>query len=135
MRPAHLKISQTADATQSGSRVGREQSTLRDNHAQNFPTVTNNFQRTNRSTNLLTRGRKVMLDEDLADLYCVETKALIQAVKRNPGRFPEDFMFQLSQEEWSSLRSQIVTSNGRGGRRYAPYAFTEHGRQPRSGHY
>jgi hypothetical protein len=68
-----------------------------------------------------------MLDEHLADLYGVETKALIQAVKRNAGRFPEDFMFQLSSEEWSSLRSQIVTSNGRGGRRYAPYAFTEHG--------
>jgi hypothetical protein len=75
----------------------------------------------------LIRGRKVMLDKDLADLYGVETKALIQAVKRNLGRFPEDFMFQLSPEEWSSLRSQIVTSNGRGGRRYAPYAFTEHG--------
>jgi len=68
-----------------------------------------------------------MLDEHLADLYGVETKVLIQAVKRNSGRFPEDFMFQLSTEEWALLRSQTVTSKGRGGRRYAPYAFTEHG--------
>jgi len=87
----------------------------------------------------LVRGQKVMLDDDLAALYAVETKALNRAVKRNVDRFPEDFMFQLSADELaslrcqfgtSSLRSQIVTSNspaGHGGRRYLPYAFTEHG--------
>lgn len=75
----------------------------------------------------LVRGRKVMLDADLALLYNVETRALVQAVKRNARRFPSDFMFQLSNEEWADLRSQNVTSKGRGGRRYAPYAFTEHG--------
>ncbi len=77
------------------------------------------------------RGHKVMLDEDLAALYEVETKVLLQAVKRNLERFPGDFMFQLDAIEWQTLRSQIVTSNekpaGRGGRRYAPYAFTEQG--------
>jgi len=74
------------------------------------------------------RNQKVMLDDDLARLYGVQTKVLIQAVKRNPERFPRDFLFQLNDAEWSSLRSQIVTSkNGRGGRRYPPYAFTEQG--------
>lgn len=74
------------------------------------------------------RDRQVMLDEDLADLYGVETKRLIQQVKRNLKRFPEDFMFQLSKAEMEALRSQIATSNeGRGGRRYAPYVFTEQG--------
>jgi hypothetical protein len=68
-----------------------------------------------------------MLDQDLAALYEVETKALVQAVQRNLGRFPPDFMFQLSFQEFTALRSQIVTSKGRGGRRTAPYAFTEHG--------
>jgi hypothetical protein len=68
-----------------------------------------------------------MLDEDLANLYGVETRALVQAVKRNLDRFPADFMFQLSPDEAESLRSQIVTSKGRGGRRYPPYAFTEQG--------
>jgi hypothetical protein len=69
-----------------------------------------------------------MLDEDLADLYCVETKRLIEQVKRNLDRFPEDFMFQLDSEEAAALRSQTATSNtGRGGRRYAPYVFTEQG--------
>lgn len=69
-----------------------------------------------------------MLDSDLAGLYGMETKVLVQAIKRNLERFPADFMFQLSSEEWESLRSQLVTSNaGRSGRRYAPYAFTEHG--------
>ena len=80
-------------------------------------------------------GQRVMLDEDLAALYGVEKRALIQAVKRNHERFPEDFMFQLSLPEWENLRSQIVisslgTQNGtskHGGRRYAPYVFTEHG--------
>ncbi len=74
------------------------------------------------------RGYKVILDTDLAALYEVETKVLNQAVRRNMDRFPEDFMFQLSIEEAESLRSQSVTSNAaRGGRRYLPYAFTEHG--------
>jgi len=74
------------------------------------------------------RGRQVMLDEDLADLYGVETKRLIQQVKRNLKRFPEDFMLQLDKAEAEALRSQIATSNdGRGGRRYAPYVFTEQG--------
>ena len=69
-----------------------------------------------------------MLDADLAALYGVETRALTQAVKRNGERFPGDFMFQLTAEEAAHLRSQTVISNpSRGGRRYAPYAFTEHG--------
>lgn len=90
------------------------------------------------------RGQKVMLDRDLAQLYEVETKRLNEAVKRNSERFPEDFMFQLTKEEFqnlisqnvisnlkfhfgtSSLRSQFATSK-RGGQRYLPYAFTEHG--------
>lgn len=76
---------------------------------------------------LLIRGHKVMLDVDLAELYGVGTRALVQAVKRNPINFPEDFSFQLTAEEHESLRSQFVISKGRGGRRYAPYAFTEHG--------
>jgi len=74
----------------------------------------------------LIRGQKVMLDADLAALYEVETKALVQAVKRNIERFPEDFMFQLSSQEFANLRSQIVTSSW-GGRRTSPYAFTEQG--------
>lgn len=87
------------------------------------------------------RGQQVMLDSDLATLYGVETKALNQAVKRNSERFPVDFMFRLTQEEFQflrsqivtinqgleALRSQIVTSNGRGGARYLPYAFTRNG--------
>ncbi len=74
------------------------------------------------------RGRQVMLDEDLAELYGVETRALVQQVKRNAKRFPADFMLQLSKAEVEALRSQFVTSNdGRGGRRYAPYVFTEQG--------
>jgi hypothetical protein len=74
------------------------------------------------------RGQKVMLDADLAELYQVPTKALNRAVKRNSNRFPDDFMFQLIDEEAESLRRQIGASNeGRGGRRYLPYAFTEHG--------
>ena len=79
---------------------------------------------------LLIRGQKVILDADLAELYGVPTKALIQAVKRNLARFPPDFIFLLTSEEFGALRSQNVTSNtptGRGGRRYAPFAFTEHG--------
>jgi hypothetical protein len=72
------------------------------------------------------RGQKVMLDFHLADLYEIETKVLKQAVKRNINRFPNDFMFELSKEEFESLRSQIVTSK-RGGLRYMPFAFTEQG--------
>ena len=74
------------------------------------------------------RSQKVMLDSDLAELYRVETKALNRAVKRNPARFPADFMFRLTDDEAGSLRCQFGTSNeNRGGRRYLPYAFTEHG--------
>lgn len=73
------------------------------------------------------RGYKVLLDVDLASLYEVETKVLIQAVKRNINRFPEDFMFQLTKDEFNILRSQFVTSNKWRGRRYPPYAFTEQG--------
>jgi hypothetical protein len=91
------------------------------------------------------RGHRVMLDADLAALYGVSTKRLNEAVKRNRGRFPEDFLFRLTDEELARLRSQSATSNvtaqdqplryqigtsnrsGRGGRRYLPYAFTEHG--------
>jgi ORF6N domain len=77
---------------------------------------------------LVFRGHKVLLDEDLAVLYGVATKVLLQAVKRNIGRFPEDFMFQLTAAEWAVLRSQFVTSKlQHGGRRYTPYVFTEQG--------
>ena len=88
---------------------------------------------------LTIRGQKVILDADLARIYRVPTKVLNQAVRRNRDRFPEDFLFQLAPEEVMDLRSQTVTSNdgsmrsqtvtgsGRGGRRYAPHAFTEHG--------
>lgn len=75
------------------------------------------------------RAHNVMLDGDLAELYEVETKALNQAVKRNAERFPEDFMFQLTKQEFENLRSQFVTSSlsEYGGRRYLPYVFTEQG--------
>lgn len=72
------------------------------------------------------RNQKVMLDYDLAALYEIETKVLKQAVRRNIERFPEDFMFELSKEEFHNLRSQIVTSSY-GGIRYMPFAFTEQG--------
>ena len=81
----------------------------------------------------LIRGQKVMIDMDLAELYQVETRRLNEQVKRNIIRFPEDFMFQLSEEEWENLKSQYATSSlpdgkaGWGGRRKLPYAFTEHG--------
>ena len=83
----------------------------------------------------LIRGQKVMIDHDLASLYGVPTKVFNQAVRRNIRRFPDDFMFQLTPEETLALRSQNVTSNlrsqigtsKRGGRRYLPYVFTEHG--------
>ena len=73
------------------------------------------------------RGHRVMLDADLAELYGVPTKRLNEAVLRNAVRFPEDFMFQLKSDEAKTLRSQFATSNGRGGRRYIPYVFTELG--------
>ena len=74
------------------------------------------------------RGHRVMLDSDLADLYNVEVKALNQAVKRNINRFPNDFMFQLANEEWDILRSQIVTAKKDFRKiRFMPYVFTEHG--------
>lgn len=74
----------------------------------------------------LIQGQRVMLDADLAALYEVETRALVQAVRRNPARFPDDFMFQLTPDEFDHLRSQTVISSW-GGRRYPPYAFTEQG--------
>jgi hypothetical protein len=83
------------------------------------------------------RGYQIMLDSDLSAIYQVETKVLNQAVKRNIDRFPPEFMFQLTQEEYTNLKSQIATSSlrsqtvtskdDRGGRRYLPFAFTEHG--------
>lgn len=77
------------------------------------------------------RGQKVMIDFELAELYEVETRKLNQAVKRNQERFPSDFMFQLTSDEWHFLRSQIVISKNneetRGGRQYLPYVFTEQG--------
>ncbi len=77
---------------------------------------------------LLVRGLRVILDSDLAELYGVELKKMNQQVKRNAARFPDDFVIQLSAEEAANLRSQIVTSSSsHGGRRYLPYAFTEHG--------
>lgn len=76
---------------------------------------------------LVVRGRQVMLDEDLAELYGVETRRVIEQVKRNRERFPEDFMFQLTKGEVAILRSQFAISSDHGGRRYAPYVFTEQG--------
>ena len=75
------------------------------------------------------RGKQIMLDSDLAELYQVETRVLNQAVKRNSERFPDDFMFQLTQEEYKNLKSQFVISSleRHGGRRKLPYAFTENG--------
>ncbi|WP_339867852.1 ORF6N domain-containing protein [uncultured Algoriphagus sp.] len=72
------------------------------------------------------RNQKVMLDSNLAEMYGVQTKALNQSLKRNPDRFPLDFMFQLSEEEWQNLKSQNVTSSW-GGQRTPPYVFTEQG--------
>jgi len=81
-------------------------------------------------TILVLRGHRVLLDADLATLYGVATKRLNEQVRRNANRFPADFMFQLTDKEHEALRSQNATSKtpaGRGGRRYLPYAFTEHG--------
>lgn len=77
---------------------------------------------------LILRRQKVILDRDLAELYRVPVKRLNEQVKRNQARFPSDFLFQLNRREYESLRSQFATSNARrGGRRYLPHAFTEHG--------
>jgi phage regulator Rha-like protein len=76
---------------------------------------------------VLQQKKVVRSAPEIAALYGVETKALVQAMKRNLNRFPDDFVFQLTTEEVQSLRSQFVTSNSRGGRRYRPYAFTEQG--------
>ena len=76
---------------------------------------------------LTLRGQKVMLDSDLAGLYGVTTSRLNEQVRRNPDRFPSDFMFHLTQQEFTTLISQTATSKGRGGRRKLPYVFTEHG--------
>ena len=73
------------------------------------------------------RSQNVMLDADLAALYGVQTRVLLQSVRRHLDRFPDDFMFQLTKDQYDGLRSQIVTSNRRGGRRYRPFAFTEQG--------
>ncbi|HSI73974.1 MAG TPA: ORF6N domain-containing protein [Fimbriimonas sp.] len=85
------------------------------------------LERQSQSKIKILRGVAVILDADLAALYGVETKQLNQAVKRNETRFPEDFCFVLTKDEWHNLRSQIVTSSSHGGRRYPPRAFTEHG--------
>ena len=76
---------------------------------------------------MMVRGHRILLDTDLAALYDVDTGALIRAVRRNPARFPDDFMFQLSSGEVANLRCQIGISRSWGGRRYRPFAFTEQG--------
>jgi hypothetical protein len=75
----------------------------------------------------LIRGQRVMLDSDLAAIYCVTTKRLNEQLRRNRSRFPGDFAFQLTAEEFTNLKSQIATSSFHGGRRYRPWVFTEHG--------
>src|SRR5437879_10239023 len=75
----------------------------------------------------LVRGKRVMLDSDLAKIYGVETKRLKEQFKRNIKRFPEDFAFHIDAQEFASLRSQNATSKNRGGSRYLPIVFTEHG--------
>lgn len=80
-----------------------------------------------RAAIVVLRGRQVLLDSDLAEFYEVPTGRLNEAVKRNADRFPADFMFQLSDDEWAILKSQSAISNSRGGRRSAPFAFTEQG--------
>jgi hypothetical protein len=73
------------------------------------------------------RGQRVMLDSDLAEIYCVTTKRFNEQFRRNIERFPSDFAFKLTSDEFEILRSQIATSRSHGGRRYLPYVFTEHG--------
>ncbi|NLX95970.1 MAG: ORF6N domain-containing protein [Rhodopirellula sp.] len=95
--------------------------------AKRIPKTNSLAERIERSIHVV-RGQRVMLDADIGQVYDVTTAALNQAVKRNAGRFPEDFAFQLTQQEFTALISQNVTSNiGRGGRRKLPWAFTEHG--------
>lgn len=104
-------------------------------HLKSVPASNFTSQEVIRNMIFLIRGRKVMLDADLASLYGVTTKRLNEQVKRNRSRFPEDFMFKLTENECASLRSQFATSNlksqivtsSRGGRRYLPFAFTEQG--------
>ena len=96
----------------------------------NVPVVVNDTEEKIENLIHVVRGEQVMLDSDLAFLYNIETKKFNQAVKRNKKRFPENFMFQLNEKEYTNLRSQIVTSsskNNYGGRRYLPYVFTEQG--------
>jgi hypothetical protein len=83
------------------------------------------------SSILLIRGHKVILSTDLAALYDVEPRVLVQAVKRNLERFPNDFMFQLTKAEFANLKSQFVTSSWGGARRATPYAFTELAGRPK----
>ncbi len=99
---------------------------MRKNNSAQKPSVSLPLERIEQKI-LLIRGQRVLLDVHLAELYDVETKALTRQVRRNPKRFPEDFMFQLAAPEWDALRSQNGTSKTRGGRRYSPYAFTEQG--------
>lgn len=105
---------------------------LSDNTNVNVPVIVDSTEE--RIENLIhyVRGKQIMIDSDLAMLYNVETKRLNESVKRNPKRFPENFCFQLTGDEYEDLRSQIATSNtestpSKGGRRYLPYAFTEQG--------
>lgn len=105
---------------------------MSDNTNVNVPVIVDSTEE--RIENLIhyVRGKQIMIDSDLAMLYNVETKRLNESVKRNPKRFPENFCFQLTGDEYEDLRSQIATSNienthSKGGRRYLPYAFTEQG--------
>lgn len=104
----------------------KEQNEVTEHKGQQVPAVIVS-EKTIRNLIYVVRGQQIMMDSDLAALYQVETKVFNQAVKRNIMRFPDAFRFQLTDEEYKSLRSQFVTSNGRGGRRYLPYVFTEQG--------
>jgi hypothetical protein len=111
-----------ADSAIQIAQEGRNAMALRDSGAKSMPVerITRNI--------VMLRGHRVLLDEELAELYGVPTRVLNQAIKRNLERFPGDFLIQLTSEEWRGLRSQIVISNStRGGRRHLPTAFTEHG--------
>jgi ORF6N domain len=114
-RAGKLRWSQFATtSSKHGNRKGKRMGSL--------PTLENIERRV-----FLIRGHRVMLSTDLADLYAVEPRVLVQAVKRNRDRFPADFMFQLMEQEFDHLKSQIVTSSWGGLRRAYPYAFTEQG--------
>ena len=95
-------------------------------HSKKVSTKQSAGQQTIEDRILLIRGKKVILDYDLAKLYSVETKQLKRAIKRNPARFPSDFMFELTKDEYENLRRHFGTSSW-GGMRYLPYAFTEQG--------